>query len=104
MPKKPDDSVGRSQGAVAGGGRQTPEQRAITERSGGSDAEEAGGLTDAERKALYQEAGGAPGRAPVSLGGSSQGQSDRMPAGGASVSNEKASNPAATPGHKHGTS
>ena len=104
MPKKPDDIVGQSQGPIVGGGHQTPEQKAITERSGGDQAEEAGGLTDAERKALYQESGGEPGRAPTAVGGSSQGQADRMPAGGASVSNEKASNPAVTPGHKHGTS
>jgi len=36
---------------------------------------------------------GEPGRAPVSLGGSSQGQSDRMPAGGASVSKQGRSVP-----------
>jgi hypothetical protein len=104
MPKKPDDRVGQSDRPPVGGGRQTPEQKAITERSGAGGPEEAGGLTDAERKRLYAQAGGEPGPAPVSVGGSSQGQSDRMPAGGASVSNETASNPAASPGHKHETS
>ena len=104
MPKKPDDIVGQSQGPIVGGGHQTAEQRAITERSGGPEADEAGGLTDAERAEMFKEAGGEPGRPPTALGGSSQGQSDRMPTGGASVSNEKASNPSATPGHRHGTS
>ncbi|MFL5034668.1 MAG: hypothetical protein ACJ8EC_06570 [Microvirga sp.] len=97
MPKKPDDIVGQSQGPIVGGGHQTPEQKAITERSGG-------GLTDAERNAQSTESGDEPGRAPTAVGGSSQGQADRMPAGGASVSNETASNPAVTPGHKHKTS
>jgi len=97
MPKKPDDIVGQSQGPIVNGGHQTPEQRAITERSGG-------GLTEAERHEMWKDAGGEPGRPPAALGGSSQGQADRMPAGGASVSNDKASNPAVTPGHKHGTS
>src|SRR3954468_476144 len=101
MPKKPDDRVGRSEGPAAGGGRQTPQQRAITERSGPGGAEEAGGLSDAERNAPHRQAGDQPGPAPVSLGGSSQGQSDRMPAGGASVVNEKATNPAASPGGSH---
>lgn len=96
MPKKPDDLVGQSQGPIAGGGRQTPEQEAMTGQSGG-------GLTDAERGKNWKGAG-EPGRPPAALGGSSQGQSDRMPAGGGSVSNETASNPAATPGREHGTS
>ena len=104
MPKKPDDVVGQSQGPIVGGGRQTPEQKAITERSHAGQGEEAGGLTDAERKELYRQAGGEPGRPPTAVGGSSQGQADRMPAGGASVSNEKADNPAVTPGHRHETS
>jgi hypothetical protein len=39
----------------------------------------------------------------VALGGSSQGQADRMPTGAART-NERASNPAVTPGHKHSTS
>jgi hypothetical protein len=104
MPKKPDDIVGQSQGPIVGGGHQTPEQKAITERSGGGQPDEGGGRTDAERNAMWNEAGGESGRAPTAVGGSSQGQADRMPAGGASVSNETASNPAVTPGHKHKTS
>ncbi len=104
MPKKPDDIVGQSQGPIVGGGHQTPEQKTMTERSGGHEAEEAGGLTDAERTKMYQQAGGEPGRSPSAHGGSSQGQADRMPTGGALVSNETASNPAVSPGNRHGTS
>lgn len=98
MPRKPDDIVGQGQGQIVGGGHQTPEQAAIVEQGGG-------GLTDAERSQTWGEnAGAEPGRSPVAVGGSSQGQADRMPTGGASKVNERASNPAVTPGHKHGTS
>ena len=96
MPKKPDNIVGESEGAIVGGGRQTPEQRKLTEQSGG-------GLSDAQRSEAWKNAGGEPGRAPVALGGSSQGQADRMPSEKAK-SGERASNPAVTPGHKHETS
>jgi hypothetical protein len=95
MPKKPDNKVGESEGPIVGGGRQTPQQAAIVRQSGG-------GLTDAERSRM--NAAGEPGRAPVALGGSSQGQADRMPSGGASKADARADNPAVTPGHKHKTS
>jgi hypothetical protein len=98
MPKKPDNVVGRSEGPPVGGGRQTPEQAAVVEQDGG-------GLTDAERQRMWREtAGGEPGRAPVAVGGSSEGQADRMPAGGASKVNARADNPAVAPGRKHKTS
>ena len=61
----------------------------MTDRDGG-------GRTDAERNADWPDAGGAPGRPPTALGGSSEGQSDRKPAGGASTSNQEASNPVQT--------
>ena len=68
---------------------QTPQQRALTGRDGG-------GRSDESRKADWPTAGGAPGRPPAALGGSSQGQSDRKPAGGASESNAEASSPVQT--------
>lgn len=58
------------------GGRQTPQQAAITEQGGA-------GKTDAGRNAEWGSAagepnvGGEPGRSPVAVGGSSQGQSDQ---------------------------
>ena len=98
MPKKNDDKVGSSEGPITGGGHQTPEQAALVQQGGG-------GVTDAERNQDWQEtAGGKAGRAPVAVGGSSQGQADRMPTGGAARTNGRASNPAVTPGHKHSTS
>lgn len=96
MPKKNDNQVGESVGPAAGGGRQTPEQAAILGGGGGE-----GGKTDAERNVEWVEAGGAPGRAPVAVGGSSQGQADRMPSGDQKTN--RASNPAVTPGVKHST-
>lgn len=52
------------------GGRQTPQQAAITEQGGA-------GKTDAGRNAEWERAAGEPGRSPVAVGGSSQGQSDQ---------------------------
>ncbi len=98
MPKKPDNVVGDVQKSAVDSGRQTPEQAAIV-------APGEGGLSDEERARLWAEdADGSPGRPPVALGGSSQGQADRMPTGGASKVNEPASNPAVTPGNRHETS
>lgn len=51
-------------------GRQTPQQAAITGQGGA-------GKTDADRNAVWRGAGGEPGRSPVAVGGSSQGQSDQ---------------------------
>jgi hypothetical protein len=95
MPKKPDNKVGESEGPIVGGGHQTAEQAAIVRQGGG-------GLTDAERSGMKADV--EPGRAPVALGGSSQGQADRMPSGGASKANAPADNPAVTRGHRHKTS
>lgn len=97
MPKKNDNRVGESEGEAVGGGRQTPEQAALL---GGGGA--GSGKTDAARNAEWTEAGGAPGRSPVGIGGSSQGQADRMPSGDQKTN--RASNPAVTPGTKHSTS
>ena len=95
MPKKPDDQVGESSGPEVDTGRQSDEQARLTRQEGG-------GLSDTQRRENWSKAG-EPGRPPVALGGSSQGQSDRMPTGHASVSNAPADNPAATPGHRHTT-
>lgn len=51
--------------------RQTPQQAAITGQGGA-------GKTDADRNAVWRGAGGEPGRSPVAVGGSSQGQSDQI--------------------------
>lgn len=65
-----DDEVGSPGGPAAGGGRQTPEQAAVT----GTGSE---GLTDADRKAQWKQGSDQAGRNPAPVGGSSDGQSDR---------------------------
>lgn len=74
MTRKPDDVVGTPGGPAAGGGKQTPQQEAITRQSGG-------GATDAERNADWDHAGGEPGRAPAVIGGSSGGHADQKTGG-----------------------
>ncbi|MER2266759.1 hypothetical protein [Methylobacterium oxalidis] len=69
--RKPDADVGSRGGPAAGGGHQTPEQAAIT--GAGS-----GGRSDAERGRDWSAAGGEPGRAPPTPGGSSAGYSDQQ--------------------------
>jgi hypothetical protein len=96
MPKRPDNEVGEPGGPAVGGGRQTPQQAALTSQDGE-------GRSDAERKKDWAGTSGEPGRPPVALGGNSQGQGDRVPAGGATVSNAPASNPATQPGTRHKT-
>ena len=91
--KKPDSKVG--QGRKLDDFKQNPAQKAVL-GSGG----ETGGRE--EPKGEWGKTGGA-GRPPVSLGGNSQGQGDRMPAGGGTVSNEPSSNPKYQPGAKHET-
>lgn len=89
--KKPDDAVG--------GGRQldtfeqTPAQKAVL----GGGGEEGGGVTESK------EGWGGPGagRAPVAVGGNSQGQGDRMPSGGTVNPDEPATNPKTRPGERH---
>lgn len=66
-PRSPEETLDAT-------GRQTPQQAALTRREGGG---EESGLTDAERNAEWATAGGEPGRAPVAVGGSSQGKSDQ---------------------------
>ncbi|MDP4004973.1 hypothetical protein [Methylobacterium sp. NEAU K] len=68
VPRKPDDAVGTRGGPAAGGGRQTPEQAAITDIG---DVE----LGRTEPKAGWSGSGEA-GRSPPALGGSSGGHSD----------------------------
>jgi len=95
--KKPDSKVG--EGRKLDEWRQTPEQDAARAHEG-----EETGLPEPkspEDWAARGASGGEPGRPPVALGGNSQGQADRMPAGGATVSNAPASNPKTQPGHKH---
>jgi hypothetical protein len=89
--KKPDDKVG--EGRKLDDFKQNPEQKAVLGGGG-----ETGGRE--EPKASWGKSGEA-GRPPVSLGGNSQGQGDRMPAGGGTVSNEPSSNPKYQPGTKH---
>lgn len=95
--KKPDDKVGT--GRKLDDFKQNPAQKAVLGGGG-----EEGGRPEpksAEDWAARGAEGGTPGRPPVALGGNSQGQGDRMPTGGATVSNEPASNPAYIPGNKH---
>lgn len=90
--KRPDDDeVGQPR--ATDDGRQSAAQAAVLGGGG-----EVGGAP--EPKEGWGTVG-EPGRAPVAIGGNSQGQGDRMPAGGASVSNEAASNPKTKPGHRH---
>ena len=95
--KKPDDDVGEGRGIDPG--RQTDAQKAVLGGGG-----EEGGRPEPkspEDWAARGASGGEPGRPPVAIGGNSQGQGDRMPTGGATVSNEPSSNPAYVPGNKH---
>lgn len=95
--KKPDDKVG--QGRKLDSFAQTPEQKAVL----GGGGEEAGSPEpkSAEDWARHGASGGTPGRPPVAIGGNSQGQGDRKPAGGASGSNTEATNPKTKPGERH---
>ncbi|CAA2100170.1 hypothetical protein MBUL_00536 [Methylobacterium bullatum] len=67
--RKPDE-VGSQGKPAVGGGHQTSEQARIT----GIDA---GGLTDADRNADWEEGADKAGRNSTPVGGSSDGQSDR---------------------------
>ena len=89
--KKPDDKVGT--GRQLDDFRQRPEQEAVL----GGGGEDGGGRPEPRGGRGGKDAG----RPPVALGGNSQGQGDRMPAGGATVSNEPSSNPAYVPGTRH---
>lgn len=71
--RKPDDAVGTPGTPPAGGGRQTPDQAAITDM-------DSGGRSDAERNAGWDA--GAAGQSPPALGGSSGGHSDQKAARG----------------------
>ncbi|WP_200944259.1 hypothetical protein [Methylobacterium sp. Leaf399] len=66
--RKPDD-VGTQGDPAVGGGHATPEQAALTSQG-------TGGRSDADRRDEWSENGPA-GRAPVPVGGSSQGESDK---------------------------
>ncbi len=72
--RKPDVDVGTPGGPAAGGGKQTPQQAAITGQG-------SGGRTDADRQESWNQ-GGAPGRNPAPIGGSSNGMSDQKAGGG----------------------
>ena len=91
--KKPDDKVG--EGRKLDDFKQNPEQKAVL----GGGGEDGGRAEPKDGWGTGAEAG----RPPVSLGGNSQGQGDRMPAGGGTVSNEPSSNPKYQPGAKHET-
>jgi hypothetical protein len=89
--KKPDDKVG--EGRKLDDFKQRPEQKAVL----GGGGEESG---RPEPKDSWSKTG-EPGRPPTAIGGNSQGQGDRMPAGGGTVANAPASNPKTQPGHEH---
>ena len=89
--KKPDDKVGTGQ--ALDDGRQTAAQKAVLGGGG-----EEGGRT--EPKDGWGE-GPEAGRPPVAIGGNSQGQGDRMPAGGATGPETPATNPKTRPGERH---
>ncbi|HEX8416359.1 MAG TPA: hypothetical protein VF641_02030 [Methylobacterium sp.] len=72
--RKPDSDVGTPGDPAVGGGHQTPQQAAITGQG-------SGGRTDADRQESWKQ-GGAPGRNPAPIGGSSDGQSDQKAGGG----------------------
>lgn len=96
--KKPDDKVG--EGRKLDDFKQNPAQAAIL----GGGGEDGGGREEPKSAADWAArgaSGGEPGRPPVAIGGNSQGQGDRMPAGGATVSNEPSSNAKTQPGEKH---
>ena len=67
--RKPDDDVGTPGEPTVAGGTHTADQAAITDQT-------PGGLADGQRKEAWDQ-GGAPGRNPAPVGGSSDGQSDR---------------------------
>ena len=95
--RKPDDEVG--EGRAVDDGRQTEAQKQVLGGGG-----EVGGRPEPKSAADWQTrgaSGGEPGRPPVAVGGNSQGQGDRMPAGGATGANSPATNPKTQPGNEH---
>ncbi|SFH03481.1 hypothetical protein [Methylobacterium gossipiicola] len=68
--RKPDDDVGTPGAPAVAGGGHTADQSAVTDLT-------PGGLTDAQRNAAWKAGEAEPGRNPVPVGGSSDGQSDR---------------------------
>lgn len=66
--RKPDADVGKPGAPAVAGGKQSPEQSALTQQG-------SGGQTDAARNADWE--GSPEGRNPAPVGGSSDGQSDR---------------------------
>lgn len=95
--KPDDDKVGQAR--ARDDGRQTLQQRAIL-GGGGED----GGRPEPKSEADWAArgaSGGESGRPPVAVGGNSGGHGDRLPTGGATVSNAPASNPKTKPGHRH---
>jgi hypothetical protein len=69
--RNPND-VGSPGHPGADGGHQTPQQAAVTRQEGG-------GRDDAERNAAWSKDKASPERKGPTLGGSSQGSSDRKP-------------------------
>ena len=94
--KGPDDDV-VGQKRATDDGRQTAQQRAIL----GGGGEEGGATESKEGWGKPGAGGGEPGRAPVAIGGNSQGQGDRMPSGGGTVADGPATNPKTQPGNRH---
>ena len=89
--KRRDDVVGQAR--KLDDFQQKPEQAAVLGKSGGESGQ-------SEPKGEWGKTGDV-GRPPVAIGGNSQGQGDRMPAGGGSVSNAPATNSKTLPGDTH---
>lgn len=96
--KKPDDKVG--DGRKLDDFKQSDAQKAAL-GGGGEDGAGREEPKSAGDWAVRGAAGGEPGRPPMAIGGNSQGQGDRMPAGGGTVSNAPASNPKTKAGETH---
>lgn len=73
--RKPDSDVGEPGSPAVGGGRQTPEQAAITDIGDG-------GRSDADRDHTWRAPEGQAGRAPAPTGGASGGHADQNSARG----------------------
>lgn len=76
-----DDVVGTPKGQLIDSHRQSAAQADLTR------IEPEAGLSDTQRQDLWKQ-GGEPGRAPVALGGSSNGHSDRQSGGEPAVDDD----------------
>lgn len=72
MAETRQNHVGTPEGKPTDSGHQSAQQEQLTR------TEPQGGKSDTERNGEWSTSGGEPGRPPVAIGGSSQGQSDRV--------------------------